>query len=132
MSRALNNDATLFPDPEIYNPDRWLNPKSPSYRTPLSTYPQIKGHSGFGWGRRTCVGQDHSETVLFTVIAGILWGCDIKTGTDGEGRQVKAPWLDYGEHVIVRPKAWSVSVEARDEWRLEALRGVEEKMGSGW
>jgi hypothetical protein len=54
--------------------------------------------------------------VIFTAIASILWSCNIKERKEG-----KAPWLDYGEFVIVRPNKWDIDIKIRDQWRTEAL-----------
>ena len=71
-NRAITRDESLFPDAEAFRPERWLDPNIPTYREPLSKYPEIKGHSGFGWGGRSCIGQGYSEIVLFTMANTIL------------------------------------------------------------
>ena len=120
--RAMNRDETLYPDAENYNPARWLEPSYPTYREPLTTNPSIKNHSGFGWGRRTCAGQDYSEQVLLTIVASILWSCNIVKRVDPvTGLEIELPWMDYGPFVIVKPNPVPLDIKPRDEWRMKVL-----------
>ena len=120
--RAMMRDEALYPDADNYNPGRWLEPGYPTYKEPLTQYPLVKGHSGFGWGRRTCVGQEYSEPVLITIVASILWSCTIQKKIDPEtGLEIEVPWMDYGPFVIVRPNKCELDVKPRDEWRIKAL-----------
>jgi cytochrome P450 len=115
-------DPVLYPDPEAFNPARWLDPSFPTYKEPLTHYPQIKNHSGFGWGKRTCIGQDYSEQVLLTIIAGILWSCTITKKRDPKtGLEKEVPWLDYGPYVIVRPEGWELDILPRSASRVRML-----------
>jgi cytochrome P450 len=45
---ALAQDPDRYENPEVYNPDRWLNPSSPLFRAPLTEHPRLKGHHIFG------------------------------------------------------------------------------------
>ncbi len=63
----------MFPDPETFNPLRWLHPSFPTYAEPLSKYPTITGYSQFGYGRRVCQGQGVTEADLFVGIGGVAW-----------------------------------------------------------
>jgi cytochrome P450 len=47
--RAVNRDPQYFPDPENFNPQRWLTPEG-KLRDDMKAYP-------FGFGRRICPGQ---------------------------------------------------------------------------
>lgn len=125
-NRTLNHDPTLHPSPETFNPSRWLDPSYPTYKEPLTHHPQIKNHSGYGWGKRTCIGQEYCEVVHLTMIAGILWACDISKRKDEKGREVDVSDLDYGPRIIVRPNKWELDIRVREKWRLRVLReGVE-------
>ena len=104
-NRALNRDENLYPDADAFKPERWLVSSYLTYKEPLTQYPQIKNHSGFGWGRRTCIGQDYSESVIVAIVAGILWSCIINKKRNPEtGLDIDIPWLDYGPFAIVRPE----------------------------
>jgi hypothetical protein len=123
VSRALNQDSAIYPEPETFKPERWLEPKYPTYKEPLAYYPSLKGHSGFGWGRRACPGQDHSEIVHFTVISMILWSCQICTKTDPvTGKAILPPPMDYTPYIIIRPNWWAFDVKARDEKKLNIIK----------
>ncbi|MCJ1476564.1 hypothetical protein MMC13_005230 [Lambiella insularis] len=120
---GMNMDETRFPDAESFRPDRWLDPAFPTYKEPLTHYPQLTGHTGFGWGRRTCIGQEYTEVVHLTVISAILWSCTITKKRDAKtGRDVKVPWYDFGPYAIVRPNPWELDIQPRDEKRIRSLR----------
>ena len=34
--RAISRDPDLYPDPEAFNPLRWIKPEYPTYQEPLS------------------------------------------------------------------------------------------------
>ena len=121
--RGLTRNENIFPDPEAFKPERWLEPSYPTYKEPLTQYPMIKNHSGFGWGRRTCVGQDYSESVILTIVAGILWSCTITKKRDPEtGLEIQPPWLDYGSFAIVCPEPYELDIKPRDSSRIDLLK----------
>ena len=47
LSRSVGRDPTYFPDPELFNPQRWLT-KEGKFKEELKSYP-------FGFGRRCLV-----------------------------------------------------------------------------
>ncbi|KAG9233810.1 putative O-methylsterigmatocystin oxidoreductase [Amylocarpus encephaloides] len=62
---AICHDETVFPNPESFDPERWiLNPDLPV--------------AAFGHGRRTCFGQHIARNSLFIIMARFLWAFDIE------------------------------------------------------
>ncbi|KAF1964860.1 cytochrome P450, partial [Bimuria novae-zelandiae CBS 107.79] len=74
---AIARDPTMFPNPEAFNPLRWLEPAYPTYQEPLTQFPTIINCSQFGYGRRLCQGQTVSDEDLFIGIGSIAWLFDI-------------------------------------------------------
>jgi cytochrome P450 len=69
-SKALTKD--LYPDREVFRPERWMESKYPTFRAPLTEFPNLKRFSAFGFGRRICPGLESAENAMF--ITGRLVG----------------------------------------------------------
>jgi hypothetical protein len=63
----------MYPDPEAFNPLRWIEPKYPTYQEPLTQYPTIINSSQFGYGRRVCQGQTVADEDMLIGIGSIAW-----------------------------------------------------------
>ncbi|KAH7412820.1 cytochrome P450 [Cadophora sp. MPI-SDFR-AT-0126] len=79
---AIHRDPSLYPDPEKFIPERWLEPKWPTFKEPLNVYPNLQNYSAFGFGRRICPGMNIAERSLTILVARIAWACEVR-GTDG-------------------------------------------------
>ncbi|KAK7608223.1 cytochrome P450 [Phyllosticta paracitricarpa] len=75
---AIARDPELFPDPDAFNPLRWLEPEYPTYREPLTEFPNITNITQFGYGRRLCQGQAVADEDLLIGIGAVAWLFDIK------------------------------------------------------
>jgi hypothetical protein len=113
--RAIHREKELYPDPETFNPDRWLNSKYPTFREPLTVYPNIQGYSAFGFGRRQCPGTVVAENSLFLEVACIAWGCDISLKKDAQGRDIPIPTYDYVAGFNTQPKKSPFCLKAQSE-----------------
>lgn len=67
----------MFPDPESFNPLRWLKPEYPTYREPLTQYPTVINCTQFGYGRRVCQGQGVADEDMLIGMGSIAWLFDI-------------------------------------------------------
>jgi hypothetical protein len=72
----------MFPDPETFNPLRWIEPEYPTYQEPLTQFPTIINSTQFGYGRRTCQGQAVTDEDLLIGIGSIAWMFNISQKAD--------------------------------------------------
>jgi cytochrome P450 len=91
---TLHRDASVFPDPETWNPGRWLKDYYPS----LETYERAqkamaRNFWAFGSGGRMCVGSNLAMVGMKGDIAAI-WGPGGGVGGDGAGGITKSELVD--------------------------------------
>lgn len=117
VSRALSRETALYPEPESFNPARWLEPGYPTYKEPLSQHPSIRNMFVFGYGRRTCMGQDVVEIELIVGLGNLAWSCNIGKKVDRHGRAMEIPLehigADYTPQLISRPKPFPFELVPR-------------------
>lgn len=122
----------MFPDPELYNPARWLDPSYPSYQGPLTKYPTIHGFTTFGYGRRACMGQALVEHELLVGIGAMAWAFDVSKKRDLKGAEIAIPRHNYTSLIISRPRAFDFDLRARStERRALVWKQYEDAVGSG-
>lgn len=87
---AIHHNSNDFPDPDRFNPDRFLKDSKDS-----RPFPNEKGYMTFGWGRRVCSGQGLAEQGTFITIARLLWGFNIHKALDSEGNEIPVDIFAY-------------------------------------
>lgn len=105
-SRAISRDPEIYPDPETFNPLRWLKPEYPTYKEPLTQFPTIINSSQFGYGRRLCQGQTVADEDLFIGIGSIAWLFNISKRS-----QDKPPVPKKPQHLVGIDKKRTISNE---------------------
>lgn len=118
---AITRNVEEYPDPEVFNPARWLEPKYPSFQEPLTKYPNIKNYTTFGNGRRICQGMDLVEVEFFVAMGAMAWASTISKKRDGLGREIHVPAHDYTTYLISRPKPFPFEMKARNEERRKLV-----------
>jgi cytochrome P450 len=75
---ALHGDSELYPNPDVFEPDRFKNHHLDAAAS--ATHPDYlqRDHFNYGFGRRLCPGIHIAEQSLFIVISRVLWGFDIR------------------------------------------------------
>ncbi|KAH7333640.1 cytochrome P450 [Rhizoctonia solani] len=74
--RAIGRDPRHYENPEVFNPDRYLDPDVP--RAPV-----------FGWGRRKCPGIHFAETSMLITTALLLSVFTFSKRKDSSGKEIE-------------------------------------------
>ncbi|EXJ96299.1 hypothetical protein A1O1_01425 [Capronia coronata CBS 617.96] len=119
---AIHRDPELYPEPESFSPDRWLSPKYPTYREPLTHYPNMNNYSVFGFGRRLCPGAHIAERSLNIIVARVAWACNIRKAVDAAtGKEITPPEYDYVRALNTEPHTFPFDLKCRSPERWAIL-----------
>ena len=126
LFRAILHDAALYPEPDVFKPERFLNPDGSFRDDPILT-------SAFGFGKRICPGRHFVDATLFIVVTSLLSVFNIERACDTEDlpsdyaytgfliRYVNCSGgLKIADLASSRPKPFPVSIVPRDK-RAEEL-----------
>lgn len=136
----INRVPEKYPDGDNFRPERWLEPGWPTYQEPLTRYPNFReGHSmhTFGWGRRTCLGQNIVDDETFVFGAGSLWAFNSRQKTDPRtGELIPIDTQATNSHVILEPLDYQLHFEPRSKERaakiLENYNEVQTELRLTW
>lgn len=122
----MNRDESKYPDPETFNPARYLEPSYPTFQEPLTKFPNFRdskhGQHTFGFGRRKCLGMDIVDDELFVTGAGLLWAFNMTQATDAvTGDKVPIDTMATNSHVILEPSEFKMQFEVRSAERRERV-----------
>ncbi|KFY79218.1 hypothetical protein V499_01753 [Pseudogymnoascus sp. VKM F-103] len=83
---AIHMNAEIHPNPEVFNPARYLDKPLAAADYINTNDPYERDHFTYGAGRRVCPGVHVAERSLFINIVRTLWGFNIskKMGPDGK------------------------------------------------
>ncbi|CAE6405279.1 unnamed protein product, partial [Rhizoctonia solani] len=113
-TRAIGRDPQHYKDPEVFNPDRYLDPNVP--RPPV-----------FGWGRRKCPGIHFAENSTFVAAASLLAFFDFskKKGSD---MQEIVPQVELERNsLILELKPFEFELRPRSNEHQQVLIGIIEE-----
>lgn len=106
---SLDMDEELFPAPDLFKPERWLdNPE-----LPLST---------FGFGRRVCAGQTVAQNSLLIVITRLLWAYEISHAYDDDGTRVEVDSWSMVKNISTKPMPFRASFRVRSAEHESVIR----------
>ncbi|CAE6462191.1 unnamed protein product [Rhizoctonia solani] len=105
---AIAHDESVYPEPDRFNPDRFLDPRVP--KAPA-----------FGFGRRSCPGVHLAESTLFITISTFLMLFDVRPIKDEEGKEI-LPEVNMKTNALVSyPADFRCSITPRSERALKLL-----------
>jgi hypothetical protein len=122
--RGITRNEETYPDAETFNPARWLEPKYPTYKEPLTQHPNLHGFSQFGFGRRTCQGVPIVEQDLFLAMGGLAWALDIHKKRRADGTEVPVHWNEYSPLLIAKPAPFEFDATPRSEAITQQLKAM--------
>lgn len=108
----ISREESTYPRGNEFLPERWLDPSYPTYKEPLTDFPNLNGDRAFGYGSRACPGVDLTQTELFTLIGHLIWAFEIKRP---EGLSPVIPWYETAPWVITMPKPFKADIRVRSE-----------------
>jgi cytochrome P450 len=114
-------DPKTYPDQHLFNPARWLEPSYPTYKAPLTVYPNCQNFAPFGYGRRACPAYDFAERSLLIMVANMAWACDIKRPLDPVTKMEVLPEMSYEAVPNPRPRPFGCRIVARSRERVKIL-----------
>lgn len=123
---AIHREEALYPDPESFRPERWLEFGWPTYREPLSQFPNIQNFSGFGFGRRICPGMHIAERSLNILTARIAWACYVGKKTGPDGQIIDVPLYDYCSGFNVQPNKFAFDLRVRSPEKMKIVEQARE------
>ena len=106
----ISREESKYPRGNEFLPERWLEPSYPTYKEPLTEYPNLRGHIAFGYGNRSCPGVDLSNMELCTLFGALAWSFDV---SPVEGTTV--PYYEVNPYVITMTKPFPVQITPRSE-----------------
>ncbi|KAI5118126.1 hypothetical protein M0805_008034 [Coniferiporia weirii] len=122
---GIMNDPEMFPNPELYRPERFLE----------TTDPRLKAFElPFGFGRRICPGMHLARNSIFINIARLLWAFDIRPALDKKGREIIPDSLNYTDGFNSRPVSFDCRFVPRGEKVVETIKAeytsAQDRLGS--
>ncbi|CAE6521446.1 unnamed protein product [Rhizoctonia solani] len=106
---AISNNPAVYPEPDRFNPDRFLDPSVPDA-------------PAFGYGRRICPGSFYSEAALFITAASILSVFDVRPEVDAEGNPIPLRAEVPMKEAIRQLRPFQCKITPRSERHEQVIR----------
>ncbi|KAF5346017.1 hypothetical protein D9758_013877 [Tetrapyrgos nigripes] len=113
---GIFRDEKTYPEPNKFNPDRWMSSDgkslNPNLREPVMH---------FGYGRRLCPGRHLANAAIWITIASVLFAFDISKAVDEHGNVIE-PTGEYISSLVNYPAPFRCKIKARSEQHERLIR----------
>ncbi|EJD42195.1 cytochrome P450 [Auricularia subglabra TFB-10046 SS5] len=116
---AIHHDDSLYPDPFVFDPERFVNPGEKLRPESLN-----EGHFGFGFGRRTCPGQYLASKSVFIAAVRLLWAFNISPPLDVAGKPILPDPKACRHGLTAEPDSFGVVMKPRSENHVQTIKHV--------
>ncbi|OBT82019.1 hypothetical protein VE02_09813 [Pseudogymnoascus sp. 03VT05] len=118
---AIHMNPDIHPEPDQFNPDRYLN-----YPLPAADYINIpdanaRDHFTYGAGRRICPGIHVAEKSLYINIVRTLWGFNLRKKTGKDGKWIE-PDMRMVRGFLSVPNPFKCEITPRSAKHAEVMR----------
>ncbi|PVF97375.1 cytochrome P450 [Serendipita vermifera] len=113
-TRMMLNDPKVWGDPEVFRPERFLEPSASQRPNPITTL--------FGWGMRVCPGMHFADRVVFHMVATIISLYKVEP-LEGKGLP-ELDSIEYTPKMLHLPVGFECRFTVRDEKAQSLLRTI--------
>ncbi|KAH9174424.1 cytochrome P450 [Lactarius sanguifluus] len=114
-SWGILHNPELYPDPETFNPERFLNEDGTFRDDPTISL-------AFGGGKRICPGRHLVDMTLFMVAASVLSVFNVTKAKDKNGREIPVSPMVEVNAVVCYPAKFECSITPRDKVAEDLIR----------
>jgi cytochrome P450 len=106
---AILHNPDLYPDPEAFKPERFLNEDGTLRDDPVIPL-------AFGIGKRICPGRHFVDSTLFIVASSVLSVFNVAKAKDENGREIPVNVAtSFQSSIVVHPEKFECSIRPRDK-----------------
>ncbi|KAI0058231.1 cytochrome P450 [Artomyces pyxidatus] len=104
---AILHDPAVYPDPDTFNPDRFLTPEGELKDDPFVSM-------AFGFGKRTCPARFLVDRTLFIEVTYVLATFDVRKARDANGNEISVDPAYVGMQTS-QPEPFACSIVPRSK-----------------
>ncbi|EIW75950.1 cytochrome P450 [Coniophora puteana RWD-64-598 SS2] len=117
-THAILHDSVLYPSPDTFNPDRFLDPSSGALDDTSAAWRRVS--LAFGLGRRVCPGRHLAEGSIWAAMASLLAVFEFGPPRDEHGKEVEFD-VKWTSGMVRRPLPFPCEIKPRYAGVLEKI-----------
>ncbi|KAJ2894350.1 putative cytochrome P450 oxidoreductase [Zalerion maritima] len=119
---AIHHSDDVYPDPEEFNPDRYLSHHKLANDYAGSPDYENRDHYNYGAGRRICPGIHLAERNMWRIASKLLWAFEFSEPVDGKtGKTIRLDPEAYNPGILQAPLPFKVGIKVRSEMHKSTI-----------